>query len=163
MKSRLPVGLKILLASAYVVCGLAMIECTTIILIQLKFAPNNILSLSLNILLFGLFFLHSLLLIRILQSYYPAGEIPKNTVIAFRIANIISWIAICLFIIGVISMFSNKYADRDFRPALSHPLSATIFISFFSSFVFQMFNVVASIGLIRKIKRNHRQQMFESI
>ena len=163
MKARLPFGLKLLRVSAYLVCTLALIECGMILWATIKNPPQKILPVIINITVFAVFFTFSILLIRILNSYYPAGEVPRSTRVFFRIISVTAWIFNGFFLI----MIGAMVADDTYHPTLKiifqNMMTAILFLSFLGAYLLQVLNSILASGLIRRINKNHRQQMFESI
>ena len=163
MKSRLTIKLKFLLVSAYLVCALAIVECASILYTAIRYPVNNVWPTLINITLFAVFFAFSVLLIRIIKLYYPDGEIPRSTSNLFRTASISAWICEGLFLIALVALFAGSNWNPDFSTIFDHLITAIFFLSFLAAFFLQIVNSFLAIGLVRRINKNHRKQMFESI
>ncbi|HKP31123.1 MAG TPA: hypothetical protein VJT83_00260 [Chitinophagaceae bacterium] len=163
MKSRLTLKLRILIVSAYLVCTFALVECGSILWTAIKYPLSNIWPTLINIGLFAVFFTFSIVLIRIIKVYYPDAEIPRNTRIFFRVISIAAWICEGFFLIAIFALFAGSNWDPDFTTIFDNVITAIFFLSFLGAFVLQILNSILAAGLIRRISKNHRQQMFESI
>ena len=163
MKPRLPFKLKFLLISSHLVCALALLECSLILWGSIQYPSSNIMPTVINMALFAIFLAFSVLLIRIIKTYYPAAEIPRGSKIIFRIAAIGAWICIGFFFVAIIALFADSRLNPNFQLIFSNPFTAALFLSFLGCFVLQVFNSILATGIIRRINKNHRKQMFESI
>jgi hypothetical protein len=162
LRIRKPIRLRLLAASAFLICALIGGFFTLLIVGSIRMRQLDAQSIFGSLLLLLPFLIHALLLLYVLRTQYPCREISKPIQISLIATTVITFILFVVVTYYFIDILSNYLSRRLFINTISNPIAAIIVFATALVYLLQLYNNVEGIRILRIIKKNLRQKLIDS-
>ena len=109
------------------------------------------------------FFLHAAYITYFTREYYPASEISRTHRIWFKIIVVFVILILALVILGLIGIAISMNEKTRLSQNLKDPIAKTILLTLFVLFLSQAYMLFEGDWLVKKIQKNHRSSLINSL
>ena len=116
-----------------------------------------------TILYFGSFFLHGLLVMQLVKKHYPDSEISSRAIFIHRMFAIVIILQFLIIVLALIGMLLSDDSLGNFLVEIRDPVSFVTYLLLLLLFICQMHILIVGSNVLRRIQRNYRSQLMDSI